>query len=70
MPLNEKISDTTISLYLPPDVMNEAQEIAKEERRSVPEVLLKALRQYLANRTHSAVRKQPRRVIKKKKNDR
>src|SRR6478752_5681671 len=56
-----------ISISLPPDLSDEAIEIAKEERRSVSEVFREALRQYAAQRALEAVRKHGRRVAKKRK---
>ncbi len=55
-----------ISISLPPDMTDELQEIAKEERRSVSEVIREALRQYATGRTLNAVRKQARKIAKKK----
>lgn len=56
-----------ISVSLSPDMTDEVQEIAKEERRSVSEVFREALRQYVAGRTLNSVRKQARKIAKKKK---
>ena len=56
-----------ISISLPPDMTEEIQEIAREERRSVSEVFREALRRYAANRAVTAVRKEVRKVAKKKK---
>lgn len=56
-----------ISVSLPPDMTEEVQQIAKEERRSVSEVFREALRQYAASRVLSEARKEGRRVVKKKK---
>jgi CopG family transcriptional regulator/antitoxin EndoAI len=55
-----------ISISLPPDMTEEVQDIAKEERRSVSEVIREALRQYGANRDLETVRKYARKVVKKK----
>jgi CopG family transcriptional regulator/antitoxin EndoAI len=55
-----------ISISLPPDMNEEIQAIAKEERRSVSEVFREAVRQYAANRALTEVRRQGRKYIKKK----
>lgn len=55
-----------ISISLPPDMTKEVQEMAKEERRSVSEIIREALRQYSANRVLKEVRKEARKVVKKK----
>lgn len=55
-----------ISISLPPDMTKEVQEMAKEERRSVSEIIREALRQYSANRILKDVRKEARKVVKKK----
>ena len=47
-----------ISISLPPDMTAEVQDMAKEERRSVSEVIREALRQYGANRDLKAIRKE------------
>jgi CopG family transcriptional regulator/antitoxin EndoAI len=60
-------SAKVISISLPPDMNEEIQEAAKEERRSVSEVFREALRQYLAMRTLGDARKQARKVAKRKK---
>lgn len=39
-----------ISLSLPPDMEKEVQKVAKEEHRTISELLREAFRQYLANR--------------------
>ena len=54
-----------ISLSLPPDMEKEVQRIAKEEHRTISELLREAFRQYLANRDLAAIRKEGRRVAKK-----
>ena len=45
----------------------EVQKIAKEERRTISELLREAFRQYLANRDLVAVRKEGRKIAKKMK---
>ncbi|PWU16415.1 MAG: CopG family transcriptional regulator [Bdellovibrio sp.] len=55
-----------VSISLPPDMTKEVQELAREERRSVSEVLREAFRQYAANKILKDVRKEARRTIKKK----
>ncbi len=55
-----------VSISLPPDMTQEVQELAKEERRSVSEVLREAFRQYAANKALLDVRKEARKAIKKK----
>ncbi len=54
-----------ISLSLPPDMTLEVQEMAKEERRSVSELLREAFRQYAAGKTLQDVRKEAGRASKK-----
>ncbi len=56
-----------ISVSLPPDMTEEVQEIAAEERRSVSEVFREAIRQYAANRALSHVRQEAKSTVKKKK---
>jgi Arc/MetJ-type ribon-helix-helix transcriptional regulator len=55
-----------ISISLPSDMTKEVQEMAQEERRSVSEIIREALRQYSANKILQDVRKQARKVAKKK----
>jgi Arc/MetJ-type ribon-helix-helix transcriptional regulator len=55
-----------ISISLPPDMTKEVQEMAKEERRSVSEIIREALRQYSANRILKDVRKEAGKVVKKR----
>ena len=55
-----------ISISLPPDMNEELVQLAKEERRSVSEVFREALRQYVASRAVAEVRRQARKVAKKK----
>lgn len=56
-----------ISLSLPPDMEKEVQKVAKEEHRTVSELLREAFRQYLANRDLAIVRKEARKIAKKMK---
>lgn len=55
-----------VSISLPPDMTKEVQELAREERRSVSEVLREAFRQYAANKTLKNVRKEARKNVKRK----
>ena len=55
-----------VSISLPPDMNSEIQELAKEERRSVSELMREALRQYIAINTWKKAQKQARKVAKKK----
>jgi CopG family transcriptional regulator / antitoxin EndoAI len=55
-----------ISISLPPDMTKEVQEMAKEERRSVSEVIREAVRQYGANKDLKAIRKDAHKVAKRK----
>lgn len=55
-----------ISVSFPPDMTEEVQEMAKEERRSVSELLREAFRQYAAGKSLQDVRKAAGRVAKKK----
>jgi len=55
-----------ISVSLPPDMTVEVQEMAKDERRSVSELLREAFRQYAAGKALQNVRKEAGRVAKKK----
>ena len=56
-----------ISLSLPPEMEEEVQKIAKEEHRTISELLREAFRQYLTNRDLGAIRKEGRKVAKKMK---
>lgn len=56
-----------ISLSLPPDMEKEVQKIAKEEHRTISELLREAFRQYLANRDLISIRKEGRKIAKKMK---
>lgn len=60
-------SAKVISLSLPPEMEKEVQAVATAEHRTVSELLREAFRQYLANRDLSAIRKEGRQVVKKKK---
>jgi Arc/MetJ-type ribon-helix-helix transcriptional regulator len=55
-----------VSISLPPDMQDEMAQIAKEERRSVSEVIREAFRQYLANRALSTVRAKARKTAKRR----
>lgn len=56
-----------ISLSLPPDMEKEVQQVAKEEHRTISELLREAFRQYLARRDLTIVRKEGRKVAKRMK---
>lgn len=56
-----------ISLSLPPDMEKEVQQVAKEEHRTISELLREAFRQYLANRDLASIRKEGRKVAKRMK---
>ncbi len=56
-----------ISFSMPPDMEDEVQKIAKEERRTISELLREAFRQYLTNRDLMAVRKNGKKSVKKMK---
>jgi metal-responsive CopG/Arc/MetJ family transcriptional regulator len=56
-----------ISLSLPPEMEREVQKVAKEEHRTISELLREAFRQYLTNRDLSAIRKEGRKIAKKMK---
>ena len=55
-----------VSISLPPDMTKEVQDMAKEERRSISELLREAFRQYAANKTLKKVRAEARRTVKKR----
>ena len=55
-----------ISVSLPPDMTAEVQDMAKEERRSVSELLREAFRQYAAGKALQDVRREAGRIVKKK----
>ncbi|MBS1960393.1 MAG: CopG family transcriptional regulator [Bdellovibrionales bacterium] len=59
-------SSKVVSVSLPPDMTKEVQELAKEERRSVSEVIREAFRQYAANKALQDVRKSARKAAKAK----
>ena len=54
-----------ISLSLPPDMEKEVQKIAKEEHRTISELLREAFRQYLSTRDLASIRKEGRKVAKR-----
>jgi Arc/MetJ-type ribon-helix-helix transcriptional regulator len=56
-----------ISLSLPPEMEEEVQKVAKEEHRTISELLREAFRQYLTNRDLVAIRKEGHKVAKKMK---
>ncbi len=56
-----------ISLSLPPDMELEMQQIAKEEHRTISELLREAFRQYLANRDLATVRREGKKIANKLK---
>ncbi len=56
-----------ISISLPPDMNDDIQEIAKQERRSGSEIFREAIRQYAALRDLEAVRREARKIVKKRK---
>lgn len=67
--INERINvrqAKVVSISLPPDMQDEMAQIAKEERRSVSEVIREAFRQYLATRALSNVRAKARKTAKRK----
>jgi Arc/MetJ-type ribon-helix-helix transcriptional regulator len=55
-----------VSISLPSDMTKEVQELAREERRSVSEVLREAFRQYAANKVLKDVRTEARKAVKQK----
>ena len=55
-----------VSISLPPDMNSDIQELAREERRSVSELMREALRQYIALNTWKKAQKQARKAAKKK----
>lgn len=55
-----------ISISLPPDMNDDIQELAREERRSVSELMREALRQYIALNIWKKAQKYARKVAKKK----
>jgi len=56
-----------ISLSLPPDMEKEVMKIAKDERRTVSEVLREAFRQYMTSRDLSLIRSEGRKIAKNRK---
>jgi predicted transcriptional regulator len=56
-----------VSISLPPDMEKEVQKVAKEEHRTISELLREAFRQYLTNRDLASVRLEGRRVAKRLK---
>ena len=56
-----------ISISLPPDMNNDILEFAREEGRSVSEVMREALRQYMLEQTIEQVHRQARRTARRKK---
>lgn len=60
------LKSKVVSISLPPDMTEEIQDVAREERRSVSEVMREAFRQYAANRSLKDVRKAARATVKKK----
>ena len=56
-----------ISLSLPPDMEREVQKLAKEEHRTISELLREAFRQYLANRDLTSIRNEGRKIAKSMK---
>jgi Arc/MetJ-type ribon-helix-helix transcriptional regulator len=55
-----------VSVSLPLDMTKEVQEMARDERRSVSEVIREAFRQYAANKVLKDVRKEARKSAKAK----
>ena len=55
-----------VSVSLPLDMTKEVQEMARDERRSVSEVIREAFRQYAANKVLKDVRKEARMSAKAK----
>lgn len=58
-----------ISISLPPDMHDDVQAIAEEERRSISEVFREALRRYMAQQAVGQVRKEFRKKNRKKVNE-
>jgi len=56
-----------ISLSLPPEMESEVQEVATAEHRTVSELLREAFRQYLTNRDLALIRKEGKKIAKRKK---
>lgn len=55
-----------VSVSLPLDMTKEVQEMARDERRSVSEVIREAFRQYASNKVLKDVRKEARKSAKSK----
>lgn len=56
-----------VSLSLPPDMEKQVQKIAKDERRTVSEVLREAFRQYLTSRDLMSIRAEGKKIAKRRK---
>lgn len=56
-----------ISLSLSPEMEKEVQQLAKEERRSISEIMREAFRQYMTNRDLATVRTEGKKIAKQKK---
>ncbi len=56
-----------ISLSLPPEMEREVQKLAKEERRSISEIMREAFRQYMTNRDLASVRSEGKKIAQRKK---
>lgn len=56
-----------ISLSLSPEMEKEVQQLAKEERRSISEIMREAFRQYMTNRDLASIRSEGKKIAKKKK---
>lgn len=56
-----------ISLSLSPEMEKEVQQLAKEERRSISEIMREAFRQYMTNRDLAVVRSEGKKIAKQKK---
>lgn len=56
----------TITFSLPKEMGQEVEKVAKEEHRTVSELLREAFRQYRALRTYARVSAKARKLVKKK----
>lgn len=56
-----------VSISLPPDMEKEVQKVAKEEHRTISELLREAFRQYLANRDLASIRSEGRKIARRMK---
>ena len=56
-----------ISISLPPDMNKELQDVARQEHRTVSELMREALRQYIAMRTLAEARQQGKKVVRRRK---